>query len=300
LVLARTLLSVALLLAPIGCGTKTVHKTVVQDSGIEVILRGQTKGGVPVDRGFQHPASISGVRLSHLLSRIDIRAQDEKTNDRTPAIHAEILYDVGDALSKGLSLADSSQEVVVMAKRRTRHLGVFTEDYLTSFVAYVKDDRLYIYLSRIDWQIPKNPTDPVAEPKVDKPVMKFHVLPSEAMQAVSTQGVAVDWRDPIFAQPTAVRVTATGKVVRRTILMESAPDQPATPTPEAADESIVGGNLSPETLRKLADLEEARRRGELTEGEYSARKRSILLADPSSSPTPPANAPAAPAAPPAH
>jgi hypothetical protein len=261
---------------------------VVDEGGIEVILRSQTKGGSPVDRGFQHPATISGVRLSHLLSRIDIRGEDEKSTDRTPAIHAEILYDIGDALSKGLSLADSSQEVVVMAKRRTRRLGVFNDDYLTSFVAFVRGERLYIYLSRIDWPIPKNPGDQLKkEPQIDKPVMKFHVLPSEAMQAVSTQGVAVDWRDPVFQQPTAVRITATGKVVRRTILMESAPDQPATPTPEAGDVNIVGGNLSPETLRKLADLEEARRRGELTEGEYSARKRSILLADPSSSPAPP-------------
>jgi hypothetical protein len=123
-------------------------------------------------------------------------------------------------------------------------------------------------------------------------VMKFHVLPSEAMQSVGTQGVAADWRDPIFKQPTAVRMTATGQVVRRTILMESAPEKPAPGTPEAEDENVVGGKLAPETLRKLADLEEARRRGELTEGEYSARKRSILLEDPSASPPPPATPPA--------
>ena len=297
MVLARALLCGVLVLAVVGCGTRTVRRTVVEDSGIEVTLRGQTKGGVPVDKGFQHPAAISGVRLSHLLSRIDIRGDDEKSTDRTPAIPAEILFDVGDALSKGLSLADSSQEVVIMAKRRTRRLGVFNEDYLTSFVAFVRDDRLYIYLSRVDWPIPKNPQDPVKEPQIDKPVMKFHVLPSEAMQAVSQQGVAADWRDPIFKTPTAVRVTATGKIVRRTILMESAPDKEAGPATE--DENIVGGNLAPETLRKLADLEEARRRGELTEGEYSARKRSILLADPSSSPAPPAATPPAPARPPA-
>ncbi|HME68562.1 MAG TPA: SHOCT domain-containing protein [Myxococcota bacterium] len=300
MVLARVLVWGVLVLAVAGCGTKTVRRTVVEDGGIQVILRGQTKGGTPVDRGFQQPAAISGVRLAHLLSRIDIRTDDEKSSDRTPAIPAEILYDVGDALSHGLALADSSQEVVVMAKRRTRRLGIFNEDYLTSFVAFVRDDRLYIYLSRVDWPIPKNPNDPVTEPKIDKPVMKFHVLPSEAMQAVSTQGVAADWRDPIFRQPTAVRVTATGKVVRRTILMESAPDKPAAGTPEAEDEHIVGGNLAPETLRKLADLEEARRRGELTEGEYSARKRSILLADPSASPPPPAATPPTPSPPPEH
>jgi len=276
----------------VGCGAKTVRRTVSDDGSIQITLRGQTKGGTPIDRGFQHPASISGVRLAHLLSRIDIRTEEENKNERTPAVPAELLYDIGDALSKGLAQADSSQEIVVMAKRRTRRLGVFNEDYLTSFVAFVREDRLYIYLSRVDWPIPKNPNEPVAEPKIDKPVMKFHVLPSEAMQSIGTQGVAADWRDPIFKQPTAVRMTATGKVVRRTILMESAPDKPAPGTPEAEDQNVVGGSLSPDTLRKLADLEEARRRGELTEGEYSARKRSILLADPSASPPPPATPPA--------
>jgi hypothetical protein len=284
---ARAVVSALLALAVLGCGAKTVRRTVSDDGGIQIILRGQTQGGKPIDRGFQHPATISGVRLAHLLSRIDIRTEEENKNDRTPAIPGELLYDVGDGLSKGLAQADSSQEIVVMAKRRARHLGVFTEDYLTSFVAFVREDRLYIYLSRVDWLIPKNPNEPVTEPKIDKPVMKFHVLPSEAMQSVGPQAIAADWRDPIFRQPTAVRVTATGKVVRRTILMESAPDKPAAGTPEAQEDNVVGGNLSPETLRKLADLEEARRRGELTEGEYSARKRSILLADPSASPAAP-------------
>jgi hypothetical protein len=296
LVLARILFFGWVALAVAGCGPKLVRRTVSDENGLQIILRGKTQGGTPVDQGFQHPASISGVRLSHVLSRIDIRPEDAKTNERTPAIPAELLYDIGDGLSRALALADSSQEIVVMAKRRTRRLGIFNEDYLTSFIAFVRDGRLHIYLSRVDWPIPKNPNEPVAEPKIDKPVMKFHVLPSEAMQSIGTQAVAVDWRDPIFKQPTAVRVTATGKVVRRTILMESAPEKSAGS--EAGDENVVSGNLSPETLRKLADLEEARRRGELTEGEYSARKRSILAADPSASPNPPETTPQAPAQPP--
>jgi len=297
LVLTRALLIGLLVLAAAGCGAKTVRRTVSDEGGIQVTLRGKTKGGSPVDRGFQQPAAISGVRLAHLLSRIDVRLEDEKGNDRQPAVPAELLYEIGDAVSRALAQADSSQEVVVMAKRRTRRLGIFNEDYLTSFVAFVKEDRIYIYLSRIDWPIPKNSNEPVKEPQIDKQVMKFHVLPSEAMQAVGPQAIAADWRDPIFRQPTAVRVTATGKVVRRTILMESPPDKPAASPSEGPEENIVGGNLAPETLRKLADLEEARRRGELTEGEYSARKRSILLADPSSSP--PAPEAPAPAPPPA-
>jgi len=294
LVLARILFFGWVALAVAGCGPKMVRRTVSDENGIQIILRGQTKGGAPVERGFEHPASISGARLAHVLSRIDIRPEDAKTNDRSPAIPAELLYDIGDGLSRAFAEADSSQEIVVMAKRRTRRLGVFTEDFLTSFIAFVRDSRLQIYLSRVDWPIPKNPNEPVTEPKIDKQVMKFHVLPSEAMQSIGTQAVAVDWRDPIFKQPTAVRMTATGKVVRRTILMESAPEKPAAGS-EAEDDNVVSGKLSPETLRKLADLEEARRRGELTEGEYSARKRSILLADPSAEPNPSPATPQAPA-----
>ena len=35
-------------------------------------------------------------------------------------------------------------------------------------------------------------------------------------------------------------------------------------------------NLSPEQLRSLADIEEARRAGKITETEYRARRRAIL------------------------
>jgi hypothetical protein len=49
--------------------------------------------------------------------------------------------------------------------------------------------------------------------------------------------------------------------------------------------------VSPEGLRALADLEESRRRGEMTEADYQARRRQILEGSmpeepkPASSPT---------------
>ncbi len=283
----RTVLAAGAALALASCGATTVRKTVQDDGEIKVILRGQSKGGVPVDAGYQHPATISGTRLAHVLSRIDVRNDESAANDRKAAIPAEQVYDLGDAVSKALAQANNSQEVVVMAKRKERRLGIFTEEYLTSFLVFVRGDRLYVYLSRLDWPIPKNPNEVIAEPSVDKPVGKFRTLPGEAMQTAGQQGVAVAWRDPIFKQATAVRVTPQGKIVRRTILMESAPDEPAAgQAGEPEDEPQLTGNLSPDTLRKLADLEDLRRAGRIDEAEYSTRKREILLADPSNAAPP--------------
>jgi hypothetical protein len=98
------------------------------------------------------------------------------------------------------------------------------------------------------------------------------------MTQVDGQSVAVSWRDPVFKKPSRTRITPTGDVVRRTILMESS---------EETDESAAGSaferlpeNLSSATLRELADLEDARHRGEITEAEYNARRREILRSDP--------------------
>ena len=86
--------------------------------------------------------------------------------------------------------------------------------------------------------------------------------------------MVVAWDDPIFDKPTRTRITGLGKVVRKTILMES-------PEEEASEEVPVGlpADLSPETLRRLANLEEERRDGAVTESEYDLRRRAILRAD---------------------
>jgi hypothetical protein len=67
-------------------------------------------------------------------------------------------------------------------------------------------------------------------------------------------------------------VTPTGKVVRREVLMESLEDETVFEKPVAPP----GDNLSPEQLRALADLEEARQNGQVTESEYSGRRDQIL------------------------
>jgi hypothetical protein len=266
------LLAAALLLAS-GCGTTYLRVPVHEDELTRVLLRAEKRDGQPVERGFGHPATISGVRLAHVLAQIDVRvdAGDDAASERRPAIHTDLIYPLGDLLSRALAKADSSPEVVLEARRRERRLGLFTQLYVTSLVAWVgADDLLYLSFSRLDWQVPKGQEDEAREPVVGREVMAFRVLASEGVDPVAHQLVAVHWRDDRFRRPTTVRVGPTGKATRRTVLMEEeAPAVPEAPTPEAMPSD-------PASLRALADLEESRRAGELTEAEYLRRKREIL------------------------
>jgi hypothetical protein len=253
-----------------GCGARYVRDTIHEGRDIQIVLRSKS-GQNP---GYDHPATISAIRITHILASLDVRFEDqEKKNARTPAIPVELVYELGELLSQALQKADSTQEIVVMAQRRERTLKLFTEKRLTSFVVQLKNDQLLIHLSRIDWPMPKNPNERVREPEPGKELMKFRVLPGKSIVPVAPQSVAVDWRDDAFRRADAIRLAPGGRVERRTILLEEPPEQ----APSAAPGSAVDlSTLSPEALRELADLEEQRRSGAVGEAEYLARRRQIL------------------------
>jgi hypothetical protein len=83
-----------------------------------------------------------------------------------PAIQTDALIQVAEGVSKALAAADPNQEVVVMIIRDTANWGVFDHDFLTSFIAYVKDERLYVHMSRHDWEIPKTRDERLPEPRI--------------------------------------------------------------------------------------------------------------------------------------
>ncbi len=273
----------ALVLAVLpGCGPRFVRETVFQEGEIVARVRWQRQGGDPVERGFAHPVTISPVRLAHILSNVDVRFEKTEEDERQLAIPTELLYPIGEALARGLARADSSQEVVVTAVRRERRLGIFTRRFLTGLVAYVESENLVLHLSHLDWEVPRGEKDELPEPWANRPRMGFRVLSAEGITPAGPQALTVTWRDPRFRSPRSLRVGPTGRVLRRTILMESAPE-PAAPQGGAGVEDA----LDPATLRALADLEEARRRGELTEAEYQARRRELLGGEPEPASNPP-------------
>lgn len=273
---AALLLALVALGAP-GCITRTVRQTLLDDGKIQVILRSEKRGATTIDRGFDQPMTVAPVRMAYILSRIDVEDDSGKKKERRPAIPTDTLYAVAEALSKGLAAADANQEVVLQSVRREKHLAVFDRFYLTSLLAWAQDDVLHIQVARSDWEIPIRRRERLPEPHVGEQNQDFRLLIDKGMSLADAQSVVVDWRDPIFSRPTRTRITPSGRVQRTTILMESPEEAPA-PRPD------ITSDLSPEQLRALADLEEARRNGTLSEAEYTAQRSRILA--PAESPEP--------------
>jgi len=266
----RVLLVVCL--AALACGPRYARRPIESEPGVTVLLRGEKRGGEIVDLGYQHPATIAPVRVTHILSQIDVRKGADEGGTREPAVPTDLLYPAGAAISRALAKAGPGEQVVVQALRRERRL-IFTTDHVTTLLCYVKDERLVVHVRHLDDELPKDERrDQLPEPWLDRRVDEFRVVPGEAMSLVGPQEVAANWRDPAFRRPRRISVTPSG-IHRRTILMES-PDPEAT-----SEEAERAGELSPETLRALADLEEARRSGRLSESEYQARRREILEAN---------------------
>jgi hypothetical protein len=256
-------------LAATGCITRTSRETVVDDGRTKVMLRSEKRGLSLVEQGYDHPKTIAPVRMAHILSRIDLQPEAGKKNERRPAIPTETLYEVADALAKGLAAADPNQEVVLLSVRRSKRLGIFDRHHLTSLRAWAKDDVLYLQVARSDWEVPKRMGDRLPEPHAGEQAQAFRLLVDDGMSLVDPQSVSIDWRSPVFAKPSRTRITPSGRVMRTTILMESEEEAPPQ-RPDASPE------LSPEQLRALADLEEARRAGTLSEAEYTAQRNRIL------------------------
>jgi hypothetical protein len=266
---------IALLLVT-GCFTRSVTQPVYEHDLTQVNLRSQKQWTKTVPKDYQHPLAISSARLAHILSRMDMR-NDAGDAERMPAIPLDLLYAIAEGMAKAFAEADPDQEVVVMAIDRSKHWGLFDRRHLTSFVAYQRDNLIYIFVSRVNWEIPNTYKTDLPQPYVDEQQMPFRLAASEGMTLVGPQAVAVVWRDPVFKRPTRTRILPSGKVVRREVLMESPEQEPAAPI----STDVLPANLAPDTLRRLADLEEQKARGEVTQTQYNVLREDILQSDPS-------------------
>lgn len=255
-----------------ACGARYVRVPISDAEGITVELRAEKRGGKLVPRSFDHPATISSIRVAHVLARLDVRMGSEEGGERVAAFPTVSLYQVGEQVSRAFAKATPEQEVVVKAVRVEKRLGLFHSKYLTSFVAWMKGDDLVIHLSRVEWLVPKDQEDEIPEPYVDRVVQEFKVLPTEGVVPVGAQEISVDWRSPVFRKADHVRVGAGGKLLRRQVLMEA--EAPAEE--EVKEPKVLPADLPAETLRALADLQERRTRGEISETTYHKERRDLL------------------------
>jgi hypothetical protein len=258
-----------------GCMTRQARTPVYEQSNVRVLLRQDLKSGKPVPQGFSHPVTIAPIRITNILARIEVRKEsdEEGENPREPAIPTAALYAIGEGVSQALAKADPTQSVVVTSIERRKNLKLFTADYITSLILWVKDDRLFVHLGQLGEPIAADERDKPREPQLGVVESKKRVLASDGFTTAGPRLVAADWRSAVFSDISAVRIRPGGGVVRRTVLMEEAEEGAAAALPGPAPPPE---GLSPEALRALADLEETRRRGELNETDYQERRRQIL------------------------
>jgi len=279
--IALTALAALVACAAALAGCMTTKKTILEQKEITVQLI--SKRGDDVE--LNQPVIIAPVRLSHILARIDIRLSVKEGQQRVPAFHIESLDSISEGLAKGLREAGPNQRVIVYSIRREKRFGIFDTNYLTSFIAYVHGENLFLHLSRSDWEIPPRKKDRLPEPKIGKFPSKFRILPGKAMKMVDEQSLAIAWSDKIFERPTRTRITPSGQMMRKTILMESEEPEsdPATESDpgeaKPAEILTIPAGTSAKTLRELADLEERRQRGEISEYDYEQQRTKILDAD---------------------
>ena len=204
----------------LGCvGTRTVHTPVFRENQVEVTLRHTLSGGEPVAMQFEHPRTISAIRMRRILASLDVRERKEE-RERVAAVSSEILSSLAAGVAEALERADSNQEVVVMATETKRRFGVLTSDHLTSMVIWSKDDRLWIYLGDVDSALSSDPTEKPKKPVRGKAGGKFRVVKTVAIDPVGPQTVAIDWRDERFSKALDPRTRSGSRKLRRTILME--------------------------------------------------------------------------------
>ena len=263
--------SLLIALAHTACATRVVRENVFAEGRTEIELRHELRGGETVPKGYAHPAIIASTRIANVLSAIDIR-RSGGDNEREPAIPTELLYPIAKGVSEALAKAGPDQELAVISIRNQKRFGIFDRNYLTSFICYVKGEQLYLHLSHVDWEIPRDKNARIPWPNRGDDGTPLRVIAGRGLSVADARTIAADWRSDFFARPRAVHVDSHGEMKRRTVLMES-PEVDAAP---AAPADSLPGNLPPEALHALGALEAQRRSGEITESYYLSRRAEIL------------------------
>jgi hypothetical protein len=271
------LLATLLLTQIVGCATRFSRHSVIDRRGVKVDLVSEVDGLFQTKaEGYEHPAIISQVRLVHILNAVEVETPQEGGGFvREPAIHPELVEDAAAAISEAFAEVGPDQKLGVKLIRKEANLGIFHTKYLTSLLAFMKNGYLYILLSRVDWPIPQaKEDDKLPEPRTDQQPMKFRVVSGEHLFYAGPQALEIDWQSSIFRTAYHLPGTSGGEKRRREVLMQA--PVPKEELRESNEGSLALDELSPEQLRSLADLEEDRRQGRITEAAYQRARRQLL------------------------
>ena len=267
------------LLLTTGCASRPHRHSIIDRTGMQVDLVHYARGFRTEPQGFDHPAIISKERLAHILGAIEIETREKKSTAtvRQPGFNAEMVEPIASALSEALREAGPDEEVGIQAVRKEQSLGIFHKKFLTTLLAWVKGDSLYIQLHRSEWEIPQAMEEkPLPEPIRNTRPMNFRVVSGEFLYFAGPQTLEIAFQNDVFKTAYQLPGSTGGEKRRREVLMQS-------PIPQAErkaddDSGISLDQLSPDQLRALADLEEDRRSGRITEQAYQQARRELLRA----------------------
>ncbi len=137
-----------------------------------------------------------------ILEDIEIdTSRDDRAvvRERKKAISTQIIRRLSERLAEAYAKAGPDDEVVVVSLRKQMQHGVFNRKYMTSFVTYVEDGELYVFLSRVEFKLAEDGRAKLpADPRVGDDVMRFRTVGNANYTTVGARGVKVDWRSPAF------------------------------------------------------------------------------------------------------
>ena len=140
----------------------------------------------------------------------------------------------------------------------------------------MKDGFLYLQLHRADWEIPQAKEDkPLPEPIRDTRPMDYRVVSGEFLYFAGPQTLEIAWNNDVFRSDYhAARLDRAARSAAARSCSSPRFPRPSERRPTATDVSIDA--LTPEQLRALADLEDDRRAGRVTEQAYQRARRELL------------------------
>lgn len=301
----RAAVVLLVVLSATACSTRTVDDRIINRYGLDVYLRSEKKVlGPTLERGYEHPSDIDVARLRRILGSIELEHKEGARTVRTPAFAAELLEPVSAGLAEAFREADANEQIVVVAVRKQMQKAIFDRKYLTSFVTYMQDGYLYLHLARHEWEVPEvTRQKPFPKPSVGETQASIRTVGSRYIETTGRGSVRVEWQNEVFSPFAGVGTSGGAGVgvsgpgtsgagagvsgaadaaapepasdAGKTVLMEASPSELPPPAPITAGQLE---KLGPEDLRRLADLEEARKAGQLTEDDYRARRAAVLEA----------------------
>src|SRR5262245_43794399 len=289
-ILTVRVLAAALLCATAAaCGPKVVDEPVVSDEALRISLRKVIEKGQPQARGNAHPATVSDVRIAHILASLEYR---DTKGTRRPVIRSESVYQLAEALNKAVKQATPDDDIVAAVFETDRRLGLFTNKKVTAFRMFFAGELLRLEFYDVERELEsssgsgKGALDEGYQMAQAVPAApgSFRLAAGEGIVVDGARAVQIDWRNAYFAKPLQLGVRA-GRFKRRTVLMEEdelAETSPrARPAPAAVQEPplklLEGAAPEVHDAQRAAfdELLALRRSGLVPEAEYQRRRQLI-------------------------